>query len=46
MGNLSGFSQKQKRKKHMKGLCFITQFEIGFLLLFTSCRKILGKIPA
>ena len=26
-------------------LSFITQFKIEFLLLFTGCRKVLGKIP-
>ena len=26
-------------------LSFITQFKTEFLLLFTSCRKVLGKIP-
>ena len=29
----------------MKRLSFITQFKIQFLLLFTSCRKVLGKLP-
>ena len=29
----------------MKRLSFITQFKIEFLLLFTGCRKVLGKIP-
>ena len=26
-------------------LSFITQFKVEFLLLFTCCRKVLGKIP-
>ena len=30
----------------MKGLSFITQFKIEFLLPFTGCRKALGKMPA
>ena len=29
----------------MKRLSFITQFKIEFLLPFTSCRKVLGKMP-
>ena len=40
-----GFSRTKKRKKHMKRLSFITQFKIEFFLPFTSCRKVLGKIP-
>ena len=32
-------------KKYMKRLSFITQFKIQFLLLFTGCRKVLGKMP-
>ena len=30
----------------MKKLSSITQFKIEFLLLFTGCRKVLGKVPA
>ena len=30
----------------MKRLSFITQFKIEFLLTFTGCRKVLGKMPA
>ena len=33
---------KIKKKKHMK---IITQFKIEFLLPFTGCRKVLGKMP-
>ena len=45
--NLSRVFQKQKRKKkHMKGLSLRTQFKIEFLLLFTGCRKVLGKMAA
>ena len=29
----------------MKKLSFITQFKIEFLLPFTSCRSMLGKMP-
>ena len=29
----------------MKWLSFITQFKIEFLLHFTSCRKVLEKMP-
>ena len=44
--NLLKVFQKTKKKiKHMKKLSFITQFEIEFLLLFTGCRKVLGKMP-
>ena len=35
-----------KKQTHMKTLSFITQCKIGFLLLFTSCRKVFGKMPA
>ena len=28
----------------MKRLSFITQFKIEFLLPFTGCRKVLGKM--
>ena len=45
MENLSRLFQKQNRKKHMKRLSFITQFRIEFLLPFTGCRKMLGKMP-
>ena len=36
--------QKQKRKKNMKRLSFLTLFKIEFLLPFTSCRTVLGKV--
>ena len=29
----------------MKRLSFINQFKIEFLLPFTGCRKVLGKMP-
>ena len=46
MENLSRVFQKQKiKKKHMKRLSFITLFKIEFLLPFTSCREVLGKMP-
>ena len=45
MGNLSRVFQKQTRKKHMKRLSVIAQFKIEILLLFTGCRKVLGKMP-
>ena len=47
MENLSKLFQKQKqtKKKHLKRLSFITQLRIEFLLPFTSCRKVLGKMP-
>ena len=40
-----GFFKNKKEKKHMKRLRFITQFKIEFLLPFTSCRKVLRKMP-
>ena len=36
MGNLSRVFQKQRKKTHE---------EIEFLLPFTGCRKMLGKMP-
>ena len=44
MEHLSRNFQKRK-KQNMKRLSFITQFKIEFLLPFTSCRKVLGKMP-
>ena len=35
----------KKNPKNMKRLSLITQFKIEFLLLFTTCRKVLGKMP-
>ena len=43
--NLSRMLQKQKRKKNIKQLSFISQFIIEILILFTSCKKVLGKMP-
>ena len=34
----------ETNKKHMKRLIFITQFKIEFLLPFTNCWKVFGKI--
>ena len=47
MKNLSRVFQKQKRKKkqHKTRLSFITHFKFEFLLPFTGCRKVLGKMP-
>ena len=46
MENFPRVFQKQKgKKKHTKRLSFITQFKIEFLLSFTSCKKVLGKMP-
>ena len=45
MENLSRVFQKHKRKKDMKISSFITQFKIEFLLTFTSCGKVLRKMP-
>ena len=44
--SFKGVSRTKKKKKHMKRLSFMTQFNIQFLLLFTGCRKVLGKMPA
>ena len=45
MENISRVFQRQKRKKHMKRLSFITQLKIVFFLPFSGCRKALGKMP-
>ena len=45
MENISRVFQKQKRKKNMKRFNFITLFKIEFLLPFTGCKKVLGKMP-
>ena len=42
--NGESFKGATKRKKER--LSFITQFKIEFLLPFTSCRKVFGKMPA
>ena len=41
---LSTVFQNKKQKQNMKRLSFITQFKIEFLLPFTGCRKVLGKM--
>ena len=50
MENISGLFQEQKqkqtKKKHLKELSFVAQFKIEFLLPFTSCKKMHGKMPA
>ena len=35
----------KKEKQHMKSLSFITQFKIDFLLPFTACTEVFGKMP-
>ena len=45
MENLLRVFQKQKKKKYIKRLSFITQFKIKFLLPFSDCRKVPGKMP-
>ena len=46
MKNLSRVFQKQKRKKKpLRKLSLMTQFKIEFLLPFSGCRKVLGKMP-
>ena len=44
MESLSRVSQKQKRKKHMNKLSFITQFKIW--VFTTVYLLLLGKMPA
>ena len=42
---MENISRVFKTKKiYTKRLSFITQFKIEFLLLFTGCRKVLGKM--
>ena len=41
--SFKGVSKTKKKKKHMKRSSFKTQIE--FLLPFTGCRKVLGKMP-
>ena len=43
--SFKGVSKTKKKKQHIKRLSFINQFKVEFLLLFTSCRKVLGKMP-
>ena len=45
MENLSSVLKTKKKKKNMKKFSFTTQFKIEFLLLFTSCRKVLEEMP-
>ena len=45
MDNLSSCFKSKKGKKHMKRLNLITEFKLEFLLPFTGCRKVLGKMP-
>ena len=42
--NFQGCFINKKEQKHRKRLSFITQFKIEFLLPFTSCRKVFGKM--
>ena len=44
--SFKGASKTKTKKKNMKRLSFITQFKIEFSRPFTSCRKVLGKMPA
>ena len=45
IGESKGKSSKGfSKKKHMKRLTFITQFNVDFLLSFTGCKKVLGKM--
>ena len=36
--------KNKKKEEHMNRLSFITQFKIEFLLSFTGCRNVLGKM--
>ena len=36
---------KKKKKKNGEWFIFIIQLKIEFLLPFSGCRKLLGKIP-
>ena len=38
-------ASKTKKKKNTQRLSFITQFKMEFLLPFTGCGKVLGKMP-
>ena len=44
--SFKGVSKTKNEKKLMKRLSFITKFKIEFLLPFTGCGKVLGKMPA
>ena len=44
--SFEGFSKTKKKNKHRKRLNFKTSFRIEVLLPFTSCRKMLEKMPA
>ena len=41
---MGSFEEKLTRRVKWKVLGFITQFKIEFLLPFTGCRKVVGKI--
>ena len=43
---IGNFEEKLSRRIKLQRLSFITQFKIEFLLPFTSCRKMLRKMPA
>ena len=36
---------EKEKKKHIKKLTFITQFNFKFLIMFTGCREVVGKMP-
>ena len=36
--------KKEKKKAH-KELSFIAQFKFEFLIMFTGCREVVGKMP-
>ena len=35
----------EKEKKNIKRLSFIGQFKFEFLIIFTGCREVVGKMP-
>ena len=43
---MGSFEEKLTRRFKCERLSFTTQFKIEFLLPFTGCRKVLGKMPA
>ena len=46
MKSFKAVSETKKKKTHQeKRLIFNTQFKIEFLLPFTGCREVLGKMP-
>ena len=36
---------EKEKKKHIKKLSFIIQFKFEFLIMFTGCSEVVGKMP-